>query len=290
MKGILLAGGYGTRLYPITRVLSKQLLPVYDKPMVYYPVTVLMELGVREILLLTHPEDLSGYQYILKDGSQWGISIHYKTQPTTVGIADHLILASKFIQDSSIALMLGDNVFYGNAWTALRHQAQQGLPKPTVVTHFVEDPTPYGVVEFEGERPVRLIEKSKRVVSHQAITGLYFYDPSVIDRIKALPDSLQRTLTATVLNNMYLEQQQLNICSWSSGEALWFDAGTPDSLLAAANCIQSLQFKKNILIGSPEETAWRLGYIDAFQLERMIQDPPRTRYELSLKRLLYQFA
>ena len=286
-KGIILAGGSGSRLHPATLALSKQLLPVYDKPMVYYPLATLMLAGIREVLLISTPQDTPRFEALLGDGSRWGMSIHYCVQPSPDGLAQAFILGRDFVGGRPSALVLGDNIFYGHDFQRLLGSAAKRTQGASVFAYHVHDPERYGVVAFDAERRVQSIEeKPKAPKSNYAVTGLYFYDAQVCDIAAAIQPSPRGELEITEVNAAYLRQGELNVEIMGRGYA-WLDTGTHDSLMEAGQFIATLEKRQGLKVACPEEIAFRSGWIDAAQLEALAQPMLKNGYGQYLLKVLH---
>ena len=286
MKGIILAGGSGTRLHPVTQAVSKQLLPVYDKPMIYYPLSVLMLAGIRDILIISTPDDTPRFEQLLGDGKKWGISLRYAVQPSPDGLAQAFLIGEQFLAGEGCCLVLGDNIFYGHDFAKTLREASEHDSGATVFAYAVQDPERYGVVEFdEQRRAISLEEKPLKPKSRYAVTGIYFYDNRIVDVAKSIQPSPRGELEITDVNRWYLERGELRTELLGRGIA-WLDTGTHDSLLEASNFISTIEHRQGLKVACPEEIAYRLGYIDETQLKALAAAIHKSTYGKYLARLL----
>jgi len=285
-KGIILAGGSGTRLYPVTQAISKQLLPVFDKPMIYYPLSTLMLAGIQQILIISTPEDTPLFERLLGDGSQWNVEISYAVQPSPNGIAEALIIAEPFLGKASSALILGDNIFHGHAFENILESVDKGKEGATIFAYHVNQPKNYGVLEFdENKRVVGLEEKPKNPKSNFAVTGLYFYDNNATEYAKSLKPSSRGELEITDLNRMYLEQQKLSVEIMGRGYA-WLDTGTHETLLEAQNFVQTIENRQGLKIACPEEIAFHKGWLSLQQLQKLVLSMTNNGYSQYLMKII----
>lgn len=289
MKGIILAGGSGTRLYPLTSVTSKQLLPIYDKPMIYYPLSTLMLAGIQDILIISTPQDLPNFEKLLGDGSRFGIHLSYKEQPSPDGLAQAFLIGEEFIGEDSCAMILGDNIFYGHGLVKRLKKAYNNTGRATIFGYLVDDPERFGIVEFDDDlQVVALEEKPEKPKSNFAVTGLYFYDNHVVEKAKKVKPSARGELEITDLNKLYLEEGLLDVELLGRGFA-WLDTGTMESLLEAGNFVKQIESIQGIIIAAPEEIAYNNGWIDDEELKKAIQNYGKSPYGEHLKKVLEKY-
>jgi glucose-1-phosphate thymidylyltransferase len=289
-KGIILAGGSGTRLYPVTQGVSKQLLPIYDKPMIYYPLSVLMLANIQDILIISTPNDISQYERLLKDGRQWGLRFTYAVQPKPEGLAQAFLIGESFLDNSPSALVLGDNLFYGHNLTSMLQTADQRTVGASIFVYPVDDPTRYGIIEFASDgKPARIVEKPQNPTSHLAVTGLYFYDNQVVEIAKNIRPSKRMELEISCVNQHYLERGQLHVVNFGRGFA-WLDNGTHESLLEANQFVETIENRQGLKIACPEEIALRRGFISIEQFEQIAKTMHNTSYGRYLLKILKEEA
>ncbi|WP_427171839.1 glucose-1-phosphate thymidylyltransferase RfbA [Fusobacterium nucleatum] len=286
MKGIILAGGSGTRLYPITKAVSKHIVPIYDKPMIYYPLSVLMLAGIKEILVVSTPRDVLVFEELLENGNNFGLKISYAVQEKPNGLAEAFLIGEKFIENDSCALVLGDNIFYGHGFTGMLKEASSREKGATIFGYYVNNPKDFGVVEFhENGKAISLEEKPENPKSNYAIPGLYFYDNTVVEKAKKVKPSKRGELEITTLNEMYLKENNLNVVSLGRGMA-WLDTGTHDALLEASNFVKTIQSRQGVMVACPEEIAYRNGWIDREEIKELVKPLLKSEYGKYLLNLI----